>query len=119
MAQVTGKISIRVDGQLIDSLPGATLNTGGVKREAKKGDNGVVGYSEEVVEPMVECTVAHTKSTDLTALNAITDSTITFECDTGTIYYVSGAFLTEPCALSKGEVQLKFAGISCEEVKAG
>ena len=118
MAQVTGKAIIRVDGKELRTLDGATLNPGGVNREAMKGGGKVHGYKEEDVEPTVECKIAHTADDSLSALGAITDATVIFETDTGKQFILRSAWLSEPPALaaSEGAVDLKFAAISCDEV---
>jgi len=84
--QLTGKAIIRVDGQEWRCEDGASLDVGGVKREAKAGGGKVHGYTEETVPPELECKAYHTKDTDVTAINKIIDATVLFETDTGDRY---------------------------------
>ena len=79
MSQITGKCIIRLNGSELQSTDDATLNVGGVNREAVVGGGKVYGYKEETVAPTLECSVAHDKNTDLVALSATTDATIIFE----------------------------------------
>lgn len=117
MTQVTGKAIIRVDGNELRTLDGATLNPGGVNREAMKGGGKVHGYKEEDMEPTVECSVAHTKDLSLKELGAITDATVMFETDTGKQFILRNAWVSEPPGLdaNSGGVSLRFAAISCDE----
>ena len=115
--QVTGRVYIKVDGALLRSKDGAKLMFGGVEREAVVG-NMVHGYTEKVSAPTVECTISHMGDTSLKSLAALTNSTLTFETDTGKSYVVRNAWLNTPPELTggSGEVSLKFTGISCEEM---
>lgn len=110
MAQVTGIVKIYLDGQLLRSQPGATLNMGGVKRTAKSGHS-VYGYSEEIVESTLDATLVDMADTDAIKLSAIKDATLRFETDTGNVYTVKGAWTSEPCQVSSGgDLPLKMAG---------
>lgn len=116
--QITGKAIIRVNGSEIRSLDDATLNPGGVNREAVAGSGKVYGYKEETTAPEVECSIAHTKNTDIVELSAIVDATLIFETDTGDKYTLREAWVSEPASLktSDGTVSLKFGAISCERM---
>ena len=61
MSQITGKCIIRLNGSELQSTDDATLNVGGVNREAVVGGGKVYGYKEETVAPTLECSVAHDK----------------------------------------------------------
>lgn len=116
--QLTGKAVIRVDGKEWRCEDGASLDVGGVKREAKAGGGKVHGYTEETAAPELECKVFHAKDTDLTAFNTITDATVLFETDTGDRYVLRNAFVLEPGKLEAkdGTVSVKFSGMSCERL---
>ena len=47
MSQITGKCIIRLNGSELQSTDDATLNVGGVNREAVVGGGKVYGYKEE------------------------------------------------------------------------
>lgn len=115
MTQVTGRVFIALNGKRIRSKEGASLDTGGVKRDAAISDAGVDGYSEAVTAPEVDCKINHTDATSLTELHAFKDGTLTFETDTGKIYTLSGAWSATPPKLEKGEVSLKFNAVECIE----
>lgn len=115
--QVTGRVTITVDGQRLESREGAVLNTGGVEREPVVGDTGVHGFTEKTVAPTVECSVSHKAGTRLTDLNAINNATLVFATDTGVDFVLRGAWLSKPADLkSGGEVSLAFSALSCEEL---
>ena len=116
--QFTGKCIIRVNGSEIRSTDDATLNPGGANREAVTGGGKVYGYKEETVAPELECSVAHTSDTDLTALSAITDATVIFETDSGDKYVLREAFVMAPASLktTDGTAGLKFSAVSCERM---
>lgn len=112
--QVTGRVFITVDGSRLASKEGAKLDLGGVSRTGVAGDSGVHGYTEKTEIPFIECTISHKGDTDLEALAAFNNESVTFQTDTGQTYLLRGAWLAKPPELSKGEVQLRFEGMSCE-----
>ncbi len=120
MGQRFGKAFIKADGKLLETMPGAKIDLGGVTRDVVIGANAVHGYAEKIKEPMVECEISLGVDATLKDLAAITDATITFECDTGQVYVVRNAWLAEPPVLTEGEggkVPLKFVGITAEETR--
>jgi hypothetical protein len=119
MTQRLGRAYIKVDGDMLESMPGAKVDVGGVSRSVVLGNNKVLGFAEKPKEAMVECEVAVGPATSLLKLAAIADATITFECDTGQTYVIKNAFLTEPPVATDGDggkVPLKFAGDPAEEM---
>lgn len=116
--QITGKAIIRVDGEEWSTEDGAKLNPGGVTREAKVGGGKVRGFAEKTKAPELECSVYHTRNTDLTAINAINDATVVYESDTGDRYVLRNAFVTEQGELDaeNNTINVKFSAISCERI---
>lgn len=117
MPQVLGRAYIKVDGDLLRSNTGAKIDLGGVMRAAVVG-NEMHGFSESVKEATVDCEISLAKGDSLEKIRNIADATITFECDTGQVYIVRQAFLTEPPVVSEGDggkIELKFAGHPAEE----
>ena len=115
MPQVTGRVFITVGGKRINSKEGATLKFGGVEREAVIADNGVVGPMEKLTAPEIDCTIVHTKEVSLKEIQAIIDTTISFDTDTGRAFIMTHAFYASGLELSKGEVKIKFIGNECKE----
>lgn len=115
--QLTGKATIRVDGNVLAAENGATLNPGGVNRPPER-HGGDTFYVEEEVPPSLEASVLHTKDTDIMALSNITGATVHFEADTGQQFIMRGAFVTEPAVLdaSSGKVPLSMSARSVDKV---
>jgi hypothetical protein len=116
--QFFGRATIKVDGRLIETLPGAKLDIGGVTRTPKRTDQSV-GFTEQVKEATLECEAVMTKGLSLADFAEVTDATVTFKCDTGQTYIVRNAFLVDPPMVEGGDksaTPLKFAGPPAEEV---
>lgn len=119
MTQRLGKAFIKADGDLLESMPGAKIDVGGVERKPVIGNNTVLGYSETPVPSSVECEIAVGPTTSLLKLARLADVTITFECDTGQTYVCKNSFLTAPPVATDGDggkVPLKFNGQPAEEM---
>lgn len=117
MAQVTGRVYIKVNGKLLRSKDGAKLsNIGAVERTPVIGHE-VYGYVEKTVAPSIECTLADTADLKLKEIHAIVNATCTFETDTGKIYILREAWTESALSLTggEGEVECKFTGVACEE----
>lgn len=115
MPQVTGRVFIAINGQRIRSKDGASLDTGGLKRNAQTSDAGVDGFSEEVAVPRVECKINDTAQISLEDLRNFKEGTLVFETDTGKPYTLTGAWIAEPPKLAKGEWELKYEAVECLE----
>ena len=119
MSQRLGKAFIKWDGKLLESMPDAKLDLGGVTRTPVTGANAVLGFSEKVKESTIECEISMSAETRLAELAAIKDATITFECDTGQTYIIRNGFLIDPPSATAGDggkVPLKFSGPAAEEM---
>jgi len=116
--RITGRASIKVDGEVLLTEVGATMNVGGFEREAMMGGRGVNGYKQSPVAPTVQCTVHHTNETDIIKLAGITNATLLFETDTGQSWMLRGAFVTEPPELDAGAgtFELNFSGLGIDRV---
>lgn len=114
--QKTGQISIKLDGRLIRSKEGATIQIGGVRRTTSTDDQGRTYYQEKVYPAQVKATLIHTSDTDLEALRNGVGLVISFETDVGPNYMVRNAHFEEPGELSNGEVQITFGGDPAEAV---
>ena len=117
--QVIGKVTISTASLgVLRSKPGATLNLGGVKREAVGDDQGIAGYTESHVEPTLDATFVKKAGVSAQALANITDEDISFEGDDGSHYVLRNAWCAEPPEVSNEGVKVKFAGVRCDEVTA-
>jgi len=113
--QVTGIVKIDIDGKLLRSKPGAKLKVGGKKRDAVVGHE-VYGFVEEPVAAELDCTIAHMSSDDAVDMSKKTGATVRFECDTGQVYNIRNAWVSEPCEVAAGgDMSLKMMGPPAEK----
>jgi hypothetical protein len=118
MPQFLGRATIRVNGAVIETAKGASLDIGGTKRNPIVSGR-LVGFAEETAPAMVECEISLSADLSLETLRRTAGATIVFECDTGQRYVIADAFITDPPTMKDGEggnVMLKFAGPGAEEV---
>lgn len=119
MAKLFGKAKVAVDGQYLLVDQDAKLNLGGVSRNVVKG-NDVYGYSEEAMEATIDISFYLDANTNLDTLNNISDSTVTFQADTGQTYVLAHAFRTQPVELGAnakgGKATLKLAAPTAVQV---
>jgi len=117
MAQITGKVRVRVDGEELKTVGNGSGTTGGVNRSVVKGGGRVHGYTEEVQEPTVSFTVAHQKGVSVRRLANLTGATVLIETDTGERFIYRDAWTTEPPELNhdNGEISVSMAAVECEE----
>lgn len=119
MARLLGSAQVVVDGDVLQTLPGATLDVGGAVRTARTGTRSVHGYSQTEKEAMVECEITLPQGYSIKQLHDITDATISFQGDSGQSYVIRGAWCTEPPTVKDGDdasVTVKFSGPAAEEV---
>lgn len=119
MAKKLGKATIKWDGNVLATMPGAKIDIGGDERTTVVGANDVQGYFETPKQSKVECEISVGRETRLDQLRGIDNATIVFECDTGQIYVVRGGWLIntpEMTASEGGRVPLTFEGPPAEEL---
>lgn len=114
MAQFTGIVTVRVNGEIMNSLPGATMRPGGIARAAKDTDQRT-GWTQTRQHAEVEFKIAHESDSELLRIHGIDDGTITYTTDTGVIYVVNHAFSMDPPVLEGGEATFKFGGDPAQE----
>lgn len=113
---LTGRAFITAGGKRLASKPGAKMNMGNLERKGEAGDAGVLGYTEAVTIPFVECTIAHSAQTSLQEYANMVDVTVSFDTDTGKSYVFRNAWQASVIELAGKDVALRFEAISCEEV---
>ena len=117
--KLLGIAKILVDGAALKTMPGAKLNLGGVERIPMEGDGEVLGYAEQTKASLLECEIALGVGDTLESLRQTKDATVRFEADTGQVYQIAHAFLTEPLEVTAGEggqIPVKLAGAPAEEI---
>lgn len=116
MSKITGIARIKVDGELLESIPGAELDLGGYERELKSGHR-VYGYTEKVKPSDLQCTIVWKNVTPLEDLRNTVDGLITFESDVGKTYQIENAVILETPKVKdeSGECPLHFGGDPAKE----
>lgn len=105
-----------LDAGSLGRLPtkeGATINYGGLKREAVMGDSGVLGHTELFEgAPFIKATITHAKATDEAAIKAFTDENITLTTNSGRSYTLMAAWASEVLELNvkDGSLEITFLG---------
>ncbi len=118
MVMLAGKAYIRVDGALLRTNPGATIDCGGHERSPVKSTWGLHGYSEMVKEATLECEFSVAAGEPIASYGEITNATIMFEADTGQRLVIREAWASEPVTATEGDggqVSVKFMGQPAEE----
>lgn len=117
-SQATGRVTIMLNGDVLRSRSGASLQTGGVVREPLTTDQGLIFYREDITPATVSATVVHLSDTDVQGLRSQRDFTCKFETDTGVAWSISNAFVTDVGEISNGEFQLNISGNPANRVSA-
>jgi hypothetical protein len=116
---ITGRIEIRVNGQLMLNKPGAkALGIGGFERKPVMGDTGLHGETEEPSPASCEFTMTDTNEVSLDWLGNVRDATLTFEAaNNGKVYVLRHAFCKNNLEVTagEGEVPVIFYGPAWEE----
>lgn len=117
--RVGGIIFLKVDGELFQAKGEFTYNIGVPKREAVVGQDAVHGFKEEPQVAMLEGSITDSDDLDLQAFVEVRDATITLELANGKIIVLREAFYAADgnVTSSEGEIEVKFEGISGEEVR--
>lgn len=114
--QLWGQTQITADGIILQTAGKGTLQVGGPVRSPQAGDNKAGFYSTETKESEVECEVLITSGTSITAIQAIDNATLVHTCDTGQIYIIRNAFVSDAVSASEGKAKVKFNGPPAQEL---
>ncbi len=116
--KVMGKALIKANGQTLDTMPGATLDPGGLTRETVTGDNRVLGHKSTPRPSKIEFEIAIGPRTSLAEINRWEDVVVTVEADTGQTWVVPSAWTTEPATVttSDGKAKVVMEGLPAEEM---
>lgn len=91
MSKITGIARIKMDGELLESMPGAELDLGGFEREEKTGHR-LYGYTEKLMPAVLTCQIPWKAGAPIEAIRSLTDGVVLFESDAGETYKFSNAF---------------------------
>ena len=113
--QVSGRATIKLEGEALRSKPGSSMQIGGIAREFDVTDQLQSYFRERGKVAMIKVTVIHASDTELVKLRDFKNGTITFETDTGRVYTIANAAYADSGDLSNGEVECTFMGDPAEE----
>lgn len=114
MSQATGRVTVKLNGDVFGSMPGASIDLGGIVREPVVTDQGDVRYRESTKASEIKATLVHVAALDLHAIRSVVDGVGTFETDTGVVYTVRGCFCKDMGELVNGEVEVILGGAPAE-----
>ncbi|HVJ53451.1 MAG TPA: phage tail tube protein [Aliidongia sp.] len=116
--QRTGRAFVRANGTLYETLDGAKLsNIAGIERSAVTGA-AVFGFTEKTAIPTIDCDFAHGPGVSVATLIAMTDVTITFECDSGVTFVLGDAWCSKGGDLAadgSAKLTVQFMALTCQE----
>lgn len=116
--RIGGIIFLKVDGELFQAKGSFEYNLGAAKREMVVGSDGVHGYKEVPQVAMISGSVTDNDELDLKKLLETKDATITLELANGKMITLRDAVYTGEGKVTteEGEIEVKFEGLSAEEV---
>lgn len=108
---IQGRVTIKKDGTVLNTKPGAEIQMGGHPRTFVANDQGGGGYQEgEFMPCQITCTVLVDEDFSNDGFDG-TDLTIEWIADNGLAFVCREAFLTNPeGAIANGERQLIYQG---------
>lgn len=112
-----GRITLYVDGVLMDAKGNFSYSMGGVTREAIVGADRIHGYREPVSVPYLEGTITDRGDLDVAALRGLTDTTVQLVAGSGkTIIFRNAWFAGEGVQTTEeAEIEVRFECMSAEE----
>lgn len=112
MAQILGIARIKVNAKLLESLPGASIELGGlVVKEIKRGHRNY-GPVYEFVPGTLKCTIVAKLDSPIEEVRSLIEGVIVFQGDNGLTYKASRMYLKGTPTLKDGdgEMELEFEG---------
>lgn len=102
MSQVFGRATITVNGQVINSKPGASFDPGGVTRSTQTSDQ-QSDYAESLRPAKVMCEINFNEGVSAADLSDVSGATVQFIADTGQNYVLSNAWRVGELEVSGGD----------------
>lgn len=114
-----GRVTIKVDGDVIESYPDAEIYTGGTKRTNKENGNHPGHFSEMLEGGSVKCSIDWGAGRSTAAMDGWDDVTVVCELDTGQSYVGNHYVLEQVPPISTDKMELNFFGPIMEEMAGG
>lgn len=118
MARVGGKIEVKVNGDLLQAKGEFTYNLGVRKKTAVAGTDNIHGYMDETTVPFIEGAITDASTLDVKALRETVDASITLVLANGKVVALRDAWEASDGdgTTGEGELQIRFEGLSAEEI---
>lgn len=113
--QYLGRVTIRANGEVWDTKPGASCDLGGIQRDSVVTDQ-AMGFTEIPKPGMIECEIALKRGLTLQTIRDLKDATAVFECDIGQRFIFKDAYTSETLNISSGAVKVKLMALPAEEL---
>jgi hypothetical protein len=116
--RIGGVLSLKVDGNQYEARGNFHVTPSKVKRDGIAGQDGVHGYTEMPVVPLIKGDISIGNLLSLETLEGITESTVQVQLANGRTYVLSQAWVTSAFDLDTvdGKVEVTFQGIACTEI---
>lgn len=116
MSKFTGRAYVSIPGfGRVPSEKGATLEIGGITKEAVKIDGAIAGFRDGDAEPAkLSLSIHHKKGISLTQLRDF-EGNIDFETDTAVSFKLIECVAENPPSLSGGMINVDYIAVRCEE----
>ena len=108
--QITGRVIIKRDGEVLDTIEGASLDPGGVTRTPVPLDNGKIKHRVAVRHASIKGTIVDDAQAKWLDTLKDTDVVIIFETDTGAAYKLAPATSTGETEMQNGEAPVEWFG---------
>lgn len=120
MSRVGGLISIAANGTRLDAVGSFDWNLGRNMKSGVVGHDRVHGYKELPQIPFLEGEIRVTPTTDVDAILAISDATITLELGSGQVFVLRNAWYASEGtgATEEGNLGCRFEGLSADLSRA-
>lgn len=114
--QYQGIAIIHINGREYPTLKGASLETGGKKRNPVVGQQ-VYGWQAEYLPARITCQMPYGSDLSIADLNAMEDVTITYVADVGKTWLLANAWSEGGAQLSdNGSTSISFAAKDAKEI---
>lgn len=113
---ITGTMVLKQGGEVLATLAGVTLDTGGMEREAVIANGAPQDFREKPVAPMVKAKIMMDESFTLDTIRNFKGD-IVIECDNGLVFQIDGGWCSKPPSLGDtGEADTEWSGKRCRQV---
>lgn len=116
--RLSGTIQFQANGVPYNVVGGFTYNLGSPKREALVGHDKVHGFKELPQVPFIEGEIRDQPGLDLSALQGITNATVTLTLAVGKVVVLRDAWYASEgdVGTEEANIAVRFEGLGAEEV---